>query len=154
MSGAAARKRRQVALTIAAETYDRLVAEGQVKGDAFGAAVATMKAGMRDPAVVPAELPALIEAIVRSQVSGDVQFAMRELRTGRSRTDFYAGLRMLVAHVLLKRGYHPKTIGIALNRDRSTIIQQAAAFERRLATDELLSARVGKLLVAGKVRAA
>ena len=155
MSGAAARKRRHVSLTVAAETYERLVASGELKGDAFGAAVATMKVGMRDPAVVPVEMPVLIDAIVRSQVAGDLQFAMRELRTGRSRTDFYAGLRMLVAHVMLKRGYHPKTIGLALNRDRSTIIKQASAFERRLATDELLAARVDRVLAAaGKARAA
>jgi len=110
--------------------------------------------GMRAPSVVPFEMPGLIEGIVRSQVAGDLQLAMRELRGGRSRTDFYAGLRMLVAHVLLRLGYHPKTIGMALNRDRSTIIQQQEVFTKRLAANRLLAARVERVLAAtGKVSA-
>jgi len=153
MSGAAARKRSAVALTLAAETYERLVVSGELKGDAFRAAMATMRNGMRTPSVVPVEMPGLIEGLVRSQVAGDLQLAMRELRTGTCRTDFYAGLRMLVAHVLLRLGYHPKTIGLALNRDRSTIIQQQEVFTKRLAADQLLVARVERLLAAaGKDR--
>ena len=155
MSGAAARKRRNVSLTVAAETYERLVASGEIKGDAFRSAMATLRGGFRQPAVVPVEMPTLIEEIVRSQVAGDLQLAMRELRGGRSRTDFYAGLRALVAHVLMRRGYHPKAIGLALNRDRSTIIQQGEVFTKRLAADQLLAARVERVLAAaGKARAA
>jgi len=148
--------RRQASLSGAADLYERLVASGEPRHAAFRLAMASIgrDATARPLVAVPVELPLMVETIVRSQVAGDWRGVLREVTTGRSRTDFYAGLRMLVAHVLLKRGYHPKTIGLALNRDRSTIIQQAAAFERRLAADELLAARAGKLLEAGKVRAA
>ena len=152
MSGAA-RKRRQVSLTVAAETYERLVAAGYLKGDAFQAAMDSMRGITGSP--LPSEMPVLIETIVSSQVSGDLRAEMRELMSGRSRTDFYARLRMFVAHVLLRLGYHPRDIGTALNRDRSTIIKQASAFERRLAADQLLAARVERVLAAaGKARAA
>ena len=143
-------KRLQVALATAAEHYERLVAAGELKSDAFRLAMATLGRNSRGASIVavPAELPALIEAIVRSQVSGDWRGAVREVTTGRSRLRADTGLRALVAHVLLRNGYHPLAIGLALGRDRATIIQQDRVFRRRLAADQLLAARVERLLAA------
>jgi len=94
-----------------------------------------------------------VETIVRSQVAGDWRGVLREVTTGRSKHRAHTGLRDLVAYVLTQRGYRTRDIAAVLRRDRSTISVQVAAFERRLASDELLSARVGKLLAAaGKER--
>lgn len=152
MSGAAARKRRNVSLTAAAETYERLVASGELKGDAFGAAMRAMRGDTGIP--LPSEMPALVEAIVRSQVSGDWRRALREVTNGRSRHRFYAELRMLVSHVLGRLGYHPSDIALALNRDRSTILLNETAFVNRM--DEVTAARVERVLAAtaGKEQAA
>ncbi len=151
MSGAAARKRSNVSLTVAAETYERLVAKGLLKADAFRAALLAMRGYNNTP--LPSEMPGLIESIVRSQVAGDWRVAVREVTNGRSRHRFYATLRMLVAHVLGRLGYHPSDIALALNRDRSTIIANETAFVTRM--DEVTAARVERLLAAaGKARAA
>jgi len=151
MSGAAARKRRAVSLTTAAETYERLVAKGHLKSDAFHAAMRAMRGDTGIP--LPSEMPALVESIVRSQVSGDWRRALREVTNGRSRHRFYAELRQLVAHVLGRLGYHPSDIALALNRDRSTILLKETAFVNRM--DEVTAARVERLLAAtaGKVAA-
>jgi len=151
MSGAAARKRRNVSLTAAAETYERLVASGELRGDAFRAAIRAMHGDTSIP--LPSEMPALIEAIVRSQVSGDWRRALREVTNGRSRHRFYAELRMLVAHILGRLRYHPGDIALALNRDRSTILANETAFVNRM--DEVTAARVERIMVAttGKVAA-
>ena len=149
MSGAA-RKRRQVSLTVAAEAYERLVASGVLKGDAFRSAMMAMRG--RNDTPLPSEMPALIEEIVRSQVSGDWRRALREVTNGRSRHRFYANLRMLVAHILGRLGYHPSDIALALNRDRSTILANETAFVNRM--DEVTAARVERILAAaGKVAA-
>jgi len=151
MSGAAARKRRQVSLTVAAETYERLVSKGHLKGDAFRAAMLAMRG--RNDVPLPSELPGLIEAIVRSQVCGDWRVAVREVTNGRSRHRFYVQLRLLVAHVLSRLSYHPTDIALALNRDRSTIIANETAFVNRM--DDVTAARVERILAAaGKERAA
>lgn len=146
-----ASNRHNAALSAAAEHYERLVAGGELRCDAFRIAMATMGRNSRGASIVavPAELPALIEAIVRSQVSGDWRWALREVTTGRSQDRASSGLRALVAHVLLRHRYHPKAIGLALGRDRATIIQQDQVFVRRMAADQILAARVERLVVAG-----
>jgi len=149
--------RRQASLSAAAEFYERLVASGEPRHTAFRLAMSSIGRDSKASHVVavPVELPLMVETIVRSQVAGDWRGVLREVTTGRSRHRAHTGMRDLVAYVLTQRGYRTRDIAAVLRRDRSTIIQQVAAFERRLATDELLAARVGKLLAAaGKVRAA
>jgi len=149
--------RRQASLSAAAEFYERLVASGEPRHTAFRLAMSSVgrDSKARRVVAVPAELPALVETIVRSQVAGDWRGVLREVTTGRSRHRVHTGLRDLVAYVLTQRGYSARDIGAALGRDRSTISVQVAAFERRLATDELLAARVERLLAASsKARAA
>jgi len=53
-----------------------------------------------------------------------------------------------VAYVLGRYGYGPGVIGRALGRERSTIIYALEMFERRIAADRILSARVERLLTA------
>jgi len=149
---ASALKRHQVALASAAEHYERLVASGELKGDAFRLAMESIGRSSKGRPIVavPPELPALVEAIVRCQVSEGWREAVREITSGRSRDRNLTDLRALVAHVLIWKGYHHKAIGLALGRDRSTIIQQEEAFERRLAADQLLEARVDRILWGAK----
>jgi len=145
---ASALKRHQVAVASAAEHYERLVASGELKGDAFRLAMESIGRSSKGRPIVavPPELPALVEAIVRSQVSEGWRVAVREITSGRSRDRNLTDLRALVAHVLIKHGYHHRSIGMALGRDRSTIIQQDAVFVRRLAADQVLAARVERVL--------
>ena len=144
--------RRQASLSAAAEFYERLVASGEPRHAAFRLAMSSIgrDATARPVVAVPVELPLMVETIVRSQVAGDWRGMLREVTTGRSRHRVHTGLRDLVAYVLTRRGYRTRDIAAVLRRDRSTISVQVALFERRLATDELLAARVGKLLAAGK----
>jgi len=146
--------RRQASLSAAAVLYERLVASGEPRHTAFRLAMASIgrDSKARPVVAVPVELPLMVETIVRSQVAGDWRSVLREVTTGRSRHRAHTGLRDLVAYVLIQRGYRTRDIAAVLRRDRSTISVQAALFERRLATDELLSVRVGKLLSAGKER--
>ena len=148
--------RRNAALASAAELYERLVLSGELKCDAFRTALNSLRldSGGKPLAVVPVELPDLVSSIVRSQVSGDWQTALAEVTSGRSRRHDYTRLRDLVSYVLTKRGYHPREIGSALSRDRSTIIVQVRAFEARMKSDELLRARVERLLAARGVEVA
>jgi len=87
---------RQLAeLATAAEHYERLVALGELKCDAFRLAMATLgrSSDGRPTVAIPPELPSLIEAIVRSQVSKDWREALREVTTGRSLDRNTTGLR-------------------------------------------------------------
>lgn len=148
MGASTSMKRHQVALATAAEHYERLVASGELKSDAFRLAMETLGRNSKGRPIVavPPELPALIEAIVRSQVSEGWRETVQEVTSGRSRDRGFTDLRALVSHVLLRHGYHPRAIALALGRDRATIIQQEAVFERRLAADQLLAARVARIL--------
>ena len=143
--------RRQASLSAAAVLYERLRESGEERHTAFRIALASIgrDATARPVVAVPVELPLMVEIIVRSQVVGDWRGVLREVTTGRSRHRANTGLRDLVTYVLTQRGYRTLDIAAATGRDRSTVSQKVAAFERRLATDELLSARVGKLLAAG-----
>ena len=144
------------ALSSAAEQYERLVAAGELRCDAFRSAMASIGRNAKGRPVValPVEMPGLIEEVVRSLVAGDWRAAVREVRTGRSRNRFWTNARSLVAYVLHRHGHHESHIGLALGRDRSTIIAALRVFERRLAADDVLKARVDRMCAAGKARAA
>jgi len=148
MGASTSQKRHQIALATAAEHYERLVEAGELKSDAFRLAMETLGRNSKGRPIVavPPELPALIEAIVRSQVAEGWRETVQEVTSGRSRDRNLTDLRALVAHVLKQHGYHPRAIGLALGRDRATIIQQQEVFERRLGADQLLAARVERIL--------
>jgi len=139
---------------VAADAYELLVLSGMPKGVAFKAAMQTLR-GDNAPVPLPAELPGLIESIVRSQVAEDWRAASREVRSGKSTHRHYVELRSVVAHVLSEKGYSDAVIGAALSRDRSSVNVMLNKFARRLAADQLLAARVERVLAAaGKARAA
>lgn len=143
-------------LSSAAETYERLVAAGELKSESFRAAMASIgrNAKGRPVSALPIEVPGLIESVVRSQVTGDWRAVVREVTTGTSRHPVDTAMRAMVAYVLHRHGYHERTIGLAMDRDRSTILKGLLVFERRMAADEVLRARVERMCAAGKARAA
>lgn len=148
---------RLLLLTEAAETYERLRIQGGVpKGEAFRDAMASIARSHRGKAapVVPPEVPALIESVVAARVGEGAPAVLQELRHGESQRADLVQLRDEVAWVLKANGYGESLIGLCVNRDRTSVFSMVAKFEKRLASDELLRARVEKLYGRTTARAA
>jgi len=144
-------RRRLADLTTAAEHYERLVRDGMAKGQALRSAMMGLRKTMR-PDIAPQELPTVIARIVRSQVKPErFHGVMRDLEIGFIWSG-YGSLRSLLYYVLTRYGYHPKQIGDALKRDRSTVLASVRAYEKRLAKNDLLRARVEAIVTSGAER--
>jgi len=137
-------------LTAAAEHYEALCAAGELRGDAFRLAMRPLRYDGRRtiPAVISRPLAALVEGYVLMLVgANDCHEVLQEMRGGSSRLSYYTRIRDEIAWRARRVGYHPKAIGAVLGRDRTTIIDAIARFEARLATDEVLRARVERTTV-------
>jgi chromosomal replication initiation ATPase DnaA len=94
-------------------------------------------------------VPAWVNVVIGSMCAVHGVSTLRIL--GKERCSHLKLIRWEIAAELRRRGLSLPIIGAALHRDHSTILHGLRAFEKRLATDELLRTRV---LRTSEVRAA
>lgn len=157
MSASPASALRYNALTRAAEQYEEQVSRGALRGEAFAEALRQLQAeGFRIPrvakerpaatVVVPPEVSALVEAM--AQARGGIRWVriLADLGDGQRRYPHVAQLRHEIAWVLHARGYSDSVVAKAIGIDRTTVVTARRTFAARLAADEVLAARISRLV--------
>lgn len=135
-------------LADASSRYDRLVASGETGANAMRMAICALSGEQVEAAtvVLPPEVTPIVQAYCKWVAGERWRPVYAELTTGTSRTHYYSGLRDEIGWVLHLHGYHARVIALALGRDRTSIIDGRQRFEKRLGTDEILRARIARVM--------
>lgn len=154
------------ALTVAAETYELAVAQGELRGDAFKVAVRRLyregfhlakhdwRRARRAPArEVPPEVSSLIEAMVRDRGGARWHRLLGDLGVGTKRYPAVAQLRHEIGWVLHELGYQDQVIAEAIGVDRTTVVTARRTFGTRLASDDVLAARIERQIASARAEA-
>jgi chromosomal replication initiation ATPase DnaA len=134
-------------LEVAAETFEKLRAEGKESADAFLSAVRTYRALRTDrQSDQEPSAPLWAHGIV-AEVARRHGISAERL-CSRMRERHLAAAREEAIWMLRQRGLSTLVIGAAMNRDHSTVVYTLAKLRKRMESDELLRERMARAVAA------